>query len=481
MPLMGIRSFFSTLSISTRLTLWFGLSLLILLSLFVAGLYTSVHVGLHQDLESRLREEAAAVQAHLQAHGGEQPNRSPSFSEHDLQATTGTHVRLLGQDGDVIQSSASFRARPPLPAEVPPSPESTLKTRRWAGASAQSLYVPLQADTPVAWMEVTKLQSPIHRQLHNLRWLLVLGIGGGVAVAMLVGYGLARRALRPVASLTAAAKEMQAQPTGTLPTDFGVQDELSDLAETLNGLLQRLRDALQRERRFRADAAHNMFTPLTAIQSELDVTLRNSRSEGEYREALHAVQRHTETLSSLLDELMTLSRIEARDEQPALSPLDMKSHAQFRVNRVRQRADAQDIEVEWDGAANVEVPISAEDLDLILDHLLDNALKYTPDGGTISVCVDRDGGAGVLRVSDSGIGFDAENAECLFDRFYRTSAAEQQANGGGLGLPIVNAIAESYGGTVSAHSPGREAGSTFEVRIPLPQNAHSSTPTLGEG
>jgi len=99
MPLMGIRSFFSTLSISTRLTFWFGLSLLLLLSLFVAGLYTSVHVGLHQDLESRLREEAAAVQAHLQAHGGEQPNRSPSFSEHDLQATAGTHVRLLRRVG----------------------------------------------------------------------------------------------------------------------------------------------------------------------------------------------------------------------------------------------------------------------------------------------------------------------------------------------------------------------------------------------
>jgi len=178
---------------------------------------------------------------------------------------------------------------------------------------------------------------------------------------------------------------------------------------------------------------------------------------------------------------MTLSRIEARDEPPARSPLDLTSHTRSHVERVQPQATAQDVEVEWEGAASVEVPVSADDLDLILDHLLDNALKYTPDGGTVSVCVDRDGGEGVLRVSDSGIGFDPEDAGRLFDRFYRTSAAEQQANGGGLGLPIVNAIAESYGGTVSAHSPGREAGSTFEVRIPLPQNAHSSPPTLGEG
>ncbi len=476
---MDLRSFFSTLSISTRLTLWFGLSLLMLLSLFVAGLYTSVHVGLHEDLESRLREEAAAVQAHLQAHDGAQERRLPSSPGHELQATAGTHVRLLGRDGDVVQSSASFRARPPLSAEVPPSRESALNTRRWAGASAQSLYVPLPAEAPAAWMEVTKLQSPIHRQLHNLRWLLALGIGGGVAVAMLVGYGLARRALRPVAALTAAAQDMQDQPTGTLPTDFGVQDELSDLAETFNGLLRRLRGALQRERRFRADAAHNMFTPLTAIQSELDVTLRNPRSEDEYRAALHAVQRHTETLSSLLEELMTLSRIEARDEPPAGSPLDMTSHVQSHANRVRPRAAAQDIEVEWEGTDSVEVPVSAEDLDLVLDHLLDNALKYTPDGGTVSICVDRDGDDGILRVSDSGIGFDPEDAERLFDRFHRTSAAEQRAEGGGLGLPIVHAIAERYGGTVLARSPGREAGSTFEVRFPRRQPAERSSPSPG--
>jgi len=467
---MEIRSLFSRVSVSTRLTLWFGLSLLVLLSLVVAVLYTSVHVGLHQDLEERLHEEADAIRTHLQAHG-DQTERFPSPSRHELQATGGTYVRLLNQDGDVIRASASFRARPPLPASVPSTSASTLETRRWGDASARSLYVPLRAGAPVAWMEVTKLQSPIHRQLHTLRWLLVFGIGGGVAVAMLAGYGLARRALQPVASMTAAARKMQEQPTGTLPTDFGVQDELSDLAETLNGLLRRLRSALQRERRFRADAAHNMFTPLTAIQSELDVTLRSRRSKDEYRAALRTVQQHTETLSSLLDELMTLSRIEARDGQPSPSPLNVTEQARARVHRARSRANAQDIELDWHGRTDVEAPVSPEDLDLVLDHLLDNALKYTPEGGVVSVCIDRDDGDGILRVSDSGIGFDAEDAGRLFDRFYRTSAAEHTADGGGLGLPIVNAIAERYGGSVSARSPGPESGSVFEVRLPLPHHS----------
>ena len=460
---MNIPALVSRLSISTRLTLWFGTSLLMLLTVFVAGLYVSVHLGLHDDLEARLREEAAAVQAHHEAHGFDPAGTS---SSHELQSTPGTFVRLLGPGGNVVRASSSFEARPPLSAKLPSSRTSTVKTRTWGGTSVHSLYVPLDDESPaVAWMEVTTLQSAIHRQLHALRGWLLLGIVGGVGVAMLVGYGLARRALRPVSALTAAAGEMQDQPTGTLPTNFGVEDELTDLAETFNDLIGRLRASLQRERRFRADAAHNMFTPLTAIQSELDVTLRNPRSENEYREALRTVQRHTETLSSLLEELMTLSRIEARDNRSSPTRMDVSRQVEDRIRRARQ-AHPGAASVEWQGDSGIEAPVSSEDFNLMVDHLLDNALKYTPKEGNVSVQVAVEKNDVVLRVSDSGIGFGPEVAERLFGRFYRTGAAEKYADGGGLGLSIVKAIAESYGGTATAWSSGHEEGSTFEVRLP---------------
>jgi signal transduction histidine kinase len=208
---------------------------------------------------------------------------------------------------------------------------------------------------------------------------------------------------------------------GTLPTDFGVKDELTDLAETFNDLIGRLRDALQRERHFRADAAHNMFTPLTAVQSELDVTLRNSRSEEEYREALRTVQHHTKTLSSLLGELMTLLRIEARDDRPPPTLIDVSRQVEDRIRRVRQ-AHPEAASVEWQGDSGIEAPVSSEDLNLVVDHLLDNALKYTPEEGHVTVQVAKREDDVVLRVLDSGIGFDAEAADRLFEPFYRTGA-----------------------------------------------------------
>jgi signal transduction histidine kinase len=139
-----------------------------------------------------------------------------------------------------------------------------------------------------------------------------------------------------------------------------------------------------------------------------------------------------------------------------------------RVERVRARAEAQGIALDWQAPGGVEVPVAVDDLSLIVDHLLDNALKYTPEGGTIAVAVAPDRAADVvrLRVSDTGLGFDAEEADRLFERFYRTDDAEQWEEGGGLGLAIVKAVAERYGGTVTARSAGPQSGSTFVVRVP---------------
>lgn len=462
---MDVQRILSRLSISTRLALWYGLSLIILLSLFVVGLYTTVHVGLHRTFDQRLRHEAETARDHLRAHGPDAHALSLSPS----QRAAGPHkafIRLIDGNGDVVSTSSS-RGRGAFEPSLPATRTSEMRRHNWAGRAAQTLYLPVEtAHSAARWVEVTKIESGLHRQLHELRWLLVLGILVGAAGAVGIGYGLARRALRPVAALTDAAQSMMDRPTGTLPTEFGVRDELTDLAETFNALFRRLRAMVRRERRFRADAAHKMFTPLTAIQNEIDVTLRSERSADAYRDTLDRVRNHTDELSAMLERLMTLSRAEGREEGPAATDLNVTERVRARADRVRARAKDRDVQLSVEGPEDVSLAIESEHLDTIVDALLDNALKYTRNGGRVHVSVHCEQNRVGLSVSDTGIGFDAEAADRLFDRFYRGEEAAEVARGGGLGLSVVQALVSSYRGTVRAQSDGEGAGSTFEVWFP---------------
>ncbi len=148
---MNARAVVSSFSISTRLTLWFGTSLLVLLGLFVAGLYISVHLGLHDDLEARLREEATAIQAHHKAHGPDGAGEASPIASHELQSTPGTFVRLLGPEGKVVQASPSLQVRPPLSPELPPSRASTVKTRTWGGLLHSRYTCPSITRPPLGW------------------------------------------------------------------------------------------------------------------------------------------------------------------------------------------------------------------------------------------------------------------------------------------------------------------------------------------
>mgnify|MGYP006282395645 CR=1 FL=1 len=465
---MKLRAWIPRLSISMRLALWYGLSLLILLSVFVVYLYTSFHVGLHQDFERQLRAEGEAIRQRLND-GAFVSAKVVQLAE-PLQVGYGTFARVVSPDGRVLERSPSFADRSPFSPRVPDGAEPIVRSHTWSGDLARTLYLPLdEASTSsrtTAWLEVTRLESSIHREMHRLGWLLGIGIAIGVVVAIGSGYGLARRALHPVAALTEAARDIQEEPAGELPTDFGVRDELTDLAETFNAMLMRIRSGFERERRFRADAAHKMFTPLTAMQSELDVALRKPRSEDEYRDTLQTMRQHTETLTAMLDELMALSEAEAISGADTADPVDLSARIDTCVRRFRARAQRRHIDLEYRGSDEVWVMAQGEHVDTLAINLIENALKYTPDGGHVRVTVQAEGDVAELRVADDGMGFDPQEANRLFDRFYRTADADATAPGSGLGLSIVKAIAEGYEGAVAAKSSGTGEGGTFIVHLP---------------
>lgn len=444
-------------SISTRLALWYGLSLTLLLGLVVTFLYTGFHLTLHRDFDADLDREAARV---AQAVSGA-PDAQAAFRR---AAEVSPHgIRLLGSDGSVVAANARL---PGVEVHAPNAGEDEPHAHGPGGI--RSRYTALPGG---GWVAVAGVESGLHRETHRLGWLLAFGVGIGVLIAALSGYALARRALQPVAALTEAAARIGPTERGArLPTGSEPQDELGDLADAFNGLLARLDAAFDRERRFRADAAHELSSPITAAQSEIEVALRRDREAEAYREALSRVAQHVERMAGLVTGLLALTRAEAEEAQGERGAVELGELAESVGSRTRPVAEAKGVVLVVDAEAGVFTLAAKADIEVALENLLDNAVKYTPSGGNVTVSVRSVGSEALIEVADTGAGFGEADRDRLFERFFRSdSPTVQVERGHGLGLAVAERLVARHGGRVTPSSPGEGEGSVFRLMLPMPR------------
>ena len=467
-----------TLPISARLALWYALTLLLLLSAFAVFCYVGFHAAAHRSFDRHLDHEMGVV-APLVRVGPDGADagaleRTPAAVR--LDGPDGTYVRVLSPAGDVLYQSPNVAGHPPLGVTLPEGRGALRLSREWDGEPARSLVQPVVSDGGLAgYVEVTGFEWSRHAELDELGRMLVLGVALSVLFALGAGWWLARRSLRPVAVLTEAAGRMAADGGrlgGRLPSDFETRDELTDLAETFNGLLGRLEASVERERRFTSNAAHELLTPLATLRSEAEVALRREREPEAYRETLGRVVEDVAEMTGTVQGLLQLARAESL-ARPSDARLDVGELVTQRVERVRTEAASRGITLTADVAADVRLAAEAAPLAEVVDNLLGNAVKYTPEGGHVAVTLRHGADGGTcsgtarLEVRDTGPGFDEATCERLFDRFFRADTPEVQAeSGSGLGLAIVKAIVEGYGGTVGCASPGPGRGATFWAELP---------------
>jgi signal transduction histidine kinase len=238
------------------------------------------------------------------------------------------------------------------------------------------------------------------------------------------------------------------------------RDELGMLATTLNGLLARLDDAFASQRRFMADASHELRTPVSILQGEADVALsRDNRDPAEYREALQVMQKAAQGLTRIVQNLFLLSRADSAAYPVHKARFYLDETAGDAVRSMRTIAAARDIRITFERPDEMLVDADEELLHRLVIILLDNAVKYTKDGGTIEVALREEDGRCTLSVRDEGPGVpDADRAR-IFDRFYRG-----RRGGAGLGLAIAQWIAQTHGGSVRL-AESSAAGSTFIAYI----------------
>jgi signal transduction histidine kinase len=441
----------SRLPIRARLTAAFALAMVVVLAAAGLFVYLRLEADLDESVTAGLGNRAAAVAASEQASAGAAGEDEEGFAQ------------LVATDGEVHDSAGGAGSRAALtPSELRSAAggEEVLVQRRVPGIEGTAAVLARS----VGGGEVVIVGQSLDDRDETLAGLVTsFAVGGPIAVllASLLGYVLAATGLRPVEAMRRRAAEVSLERDGERLPLPAARDEIWRLGETLNAMLDRLRNSYERERRFVADASHELRTPVAVIKTELEGALRAGGHDAPVREALAAAVEECDHLAQLAEDLLVLAR--SGEGRLPVRPTTLVAGEVLEAVRERfadrARARGRGIRVENAGRLRLE----ADELRLrqALSNLVDNALRYG-DGDVVlrSRAVD---GAAELDVGDSGPGFPPDLDERAFERFTRGDSARTRG-GTGLGLAIVRAIAEAHGGT--ANIVPDEPGATVRISLP---------------
>jgi signal transduction histidine kinase len=298
----------------------------------------------------------------------------------------------------------------------------------------------------------------------TLASLLLLG-----ATVWLAFWGI-RRGLLPLQTLAQQAAQVSAQSWQLHPPKEAEEiEELRPLTESMTQMLARLESSFVQQREFLGNAAHELKTPVAVLKSTLQSLLQRSRSSEEYRAGLQAALQDLDRLEQLLQWMLRLARAErwAQDaRRRGLDLIDINSTCEEAVERIRSLAQSRNTEIQLSTDGPVPFRADPEDLQLVWTNLLENAVRYSPEGGSVEVAVTHDDQNARVVFQDRGLGIAAEDLPHIFDRFYRGDPSRTRTTGGfGLGLAIAKALVEAYGGSIAAESaPGK--GTRMTVTLP---------------
>jgi heavy metal sensor kinase len=303
--------------------------------------------------------------------------------------------------------------------------------------------------------------------LESLYVIFLLLLPIALAASIFGGLALANRALRPVADITTRAQRITAENLDQTIPVRNAGDELGRLSSTINDMIRRLHDSFAHVRQFSADASHELRTPLTIMRGEIELGLRSPKSPEEYRELLESTLEEIMRLTTIVDNLLTLDKADQGTAQAAFSEVDLQGLVEELYEDTELLAARKGITIQLRTSTPITIVGDRGRLRQLFLNLVDNAIKYTPDGGGVSLALERHNGSAVFEVSDTGVGIAEEELGRIFDRFYRVDKARSRELGGsGLGLSIAKWIAELHRGTITVRSEPRR-GSTFTVTLPI--------------
>ena len=311
-------------------------------------------------------------------------------------------------------------------------------------------------------VSLNTMDAALRRYRDLLLWLLPAAL----LVSVAVSWWLAAFALRPLTVLAADAREIDVRTLERRVPTRGVQDELEDVATAFNDTLGRLEHSVGEMRQFSAALAHELRTPLAALRGEIELALRQSSRNADEQSRLASQIEELDRLARLIDQILTLARAESGQIRLTFAPVDVGALAASLVEQLEPVAQARTIDLRCERNGTVMVKGDAGWLQRLLLNLLDNAIKFTREGGQVVLRVSHEAGRARIDVRDTGIGMAPDVMPHVFERFFQADPARSSVNdGAGVGLSLVKWIVDRHEGTISVNSRVGE-GSTFTVRLP---------------
>ncbi len=461
-------------SLAFRLGAWYTLLLSVAFALVGAGTLYGLDHSLKSNLRDSLKRRSGQIVAIL---SGLPADTTGTAIDREIGTLIAPEINnrfvRVTRGGNVVYRSGFPADRSFDPAAVPSLPRlqapGTATTIVGFGGDGRIMVIATPAAAPSGryLVEVGASAEPIEAALDHLLGLLAMLLPALILCAAGGGYLLVGRALRPVDRLSQTAEQMSLQDlTFRIPVERS-GDALERLAISFNNMLSRLRDSVQTSRRFLADASHELRTPLTIVKGELQELASGAALDGaELKERVGSVLEEVARLENLVSGLLVLSRLDAGEPQQNWVDVDLSELARSTAEQMRLLAEDRGIEINLSELNPVQVRGDRARLKQIIVNLLDNAIRFTPRGGRVTLRTFADASAGVLELSDTGVGIPAAAIPHVFDRFYRVDEARSREDGGaGLGLSIVKSICSMHGAEVDVDSkPAR--GSRFRVKFP---------------
>jgi len=462
------------LPIRVRLTLWYFAMFASAATLLCIASLWMLRRSVDETEYHELQERAQDVQLVLSHEGPVQTLQQvkDDFSSIYELKDDGKYLQVRDAQGNwIFRSKRMLSQNPPLPAPSQLPAAGVIEEFQQGTHNVRLLACPIEVHGTLYAVQTGMSLNKSMALLVNFRTNLLLLTPIVILLAALGGHFMSRKALRPVAALAAEARSINERNLDTRLPVPAAKDEISDLSRTLNQMLERIDKAFASVRTFTGNASHELRTPISLLRTEIEVALYRSRDAKEYREVLRRLHEQTIRMTGLVDNLLSLARADGGAEPLTLVPIRVSDLFRHLTDVWSPAMKQAMLDLRLDSPADDPCVLGDKlGIPRLLSILLENASRYTPPGGAVTLAAAVEQDRVLLSVRDTGIGIAPEHRQRIFERFYRaTSTGEDVPAGSGLGLALAKWIADRHGMDLLVESePGRGSCFSFSLNRTLP-------------